>query len=155
MTNPTIYLQTLVAAIDAVGAKKYLNNPKLKATVFAPTNEAFASLFVALNTTPELALQNTVLVKGVLDYHLIPDDVIYTKDLEQIQSWGTNLGNQLLTIVKAGKAKVRIYYGAMKFDGTTDLKFGGYAQITVPNVKADKAVVQVINRVLIPALPQA
>jgi nicotinamide riboside kinase len=59
-----------------------------------------------------------------------------------------------MQLVKAGKAKVRVYYGDMKFDGTS-LKYSGYAQIVKADIKADKAVVQVINRVLIPALPTA
>lgn len=140
--------------IDAVGAKKVLNNPNLKATVFAPTNEAFDALFAALNVTPQEALQNVGLLQAVLDYHLIPGDRILTKNLDRLQSWGTNLPGQFLYFAKAGKAKVRVYFGRMKFDGATDLNFGGFAQIIVPNVKADKAVVQVINNVLIPALPQ-
>lgn len=41
-------LTTLVAAIDAAGYKSLLNDKTLKATVFAPTNEAFEGPFTEI-----------------------------------------------------------------------------------------------------------
>ena len=145
-------MQTLVSAIDAAGYKKTLDNKNFKGTVWAPTNEAFAVAIAALNSTAPALLGNKLLLQTILNYHIIPDDVLYRKDLDTLQDWGTNLDDATVTIVKSGKAKIRVYYGDMDFVGTT-LSYPGYAQVVVEDVKADKAVVQVINKVLIPPLP--
>ena len=58
-------LTTLVAAIDAANFKGAFNDAHLKTTVFAPTNEAFATLIGALNTTAADLLKNKALLRTV------------------------------------------------------------------------------------------
>ena len=148
--------QTLVAAIDAVGLKPVLNNKLFKGTVFAPTNAAFELLFKELNTTGAALLKNKVLVKAVLEYHIIEKDVLYRSSLSTLQSWDTSLPKQTITLYVPNKpAKVRVYYGKPKPCGIQPLdsiQYTGFAAVLVGDVKADRAVVQVIDRVLIPTL---
>lgn len=147
-------LSTLVAAVDAAGFKNLLNNPNFKGTVFAPTNEAFGILLDNLGVTAEELLGNTDLLKTVLRYHIIPDDRLTTQSLEQLQSWGTDLDDdQVLDIFKSPKGTVRIYYGGVT-PGRQSLKYPGSAKIIpgLRNIRADRAIVQVIDRVLVPKL---
>ncbi|MDX2076721.1 MAG: fasciclin domain-containing protein [bacterium] len=44
-------------------------------TVFAPTNAAFEALFAALGVTADEALENTELLKTVLRYHILEDEL--------------------------------------------------------------------------------
>jgi uncharacterized surface protein with fasciclin (FAS1) repeats len=146
-------LSTLVAAVDAAGFKSVLDSPSFKGTVFAPTNEAFAILLEDLGVTADELLSDTKLLKAVLNYHVIPDDRLTTQSLEQLQSWGTNLGDQLLDIFKGPNGTVRIYYGGVS-PGRQALKYPGSAKIIpgLRNIRADRAIVQVIDRVLVPQL---
>ena len=57
---------TLVAAAQAAGLAPALSNAGLQATVFAPTNAAFAALLQALGVTPAQLLANTNLLASVL-----------------------------------------------------------------------------------------
>ena len=97
-------------------------------------------------------MKNKVLVKAVLEYHIIEKDVLYRSSLSTLQSWGTSLPKQSITLYVPNKpAKVRVYYGKAK--PTVDsIKYTGFASVVVGDVKADRAVVQVIDRVLVPTL---
>ena len=57
---------TLVAAAQAAGLVSTLSNPALQATIFAPTNAAFAALFQALNVSPAELLANTTQLQALL-----------------------------------------------------------------------------------------
>ena len=141
-----------MAAIDAAdpSVKKLLNSPSFTGTVFAPTNEAFALLISALNTTPEALLSNKKLLTAVLNYHVIPDDVLTKKKLASIQDWGTNLGNTKVTITKSKAGTIRVYYGEQTFN-QDNVGYDGSAKVIKADVKADHAIVDVIDRVLVPA----
>ena len=90
--------QTFVAAIDIAGYKSLLNNGNFKGTVFAPTNEGFAATLAELNITGAALLANKNLVRTVLNYHILPDDVLYRNDLAPLQDWGTNLDSQTVAV---------------------------------------------------------
>lgn len=145
-------LNTLVAVIDATGMKKMLDSPSFKGTVFAPTDEAFAALLVALNVDAATALKNKALLTAVLNYHIITGDVLTKKKLAPIQSWGTNLDDQEITINKTPFGTLRTYFGA-KNAGKDSIVWGGSAKVIKADVKADRAIVQVIDAVMVPVLP--
>jgi len=69
--------------------------------------------------------------------------------LYDIQSWGTNLKNAQITIVKNKADSLRVYYGNQE-KSESSITWDGSARVIVADVKADKAIVQVINRVMIP-----
>ena len=66
-------LSTLVAAVRSCPPiLAAATNPDTAVTLFAPTNEAFASALAALNMTAEALLGNQNLLCTVLEYHIVP-----------------------------------------------------------------------------------
>lgn len=135
-------LTTLVAAIDAAGFKGTFDGGHLKGTVFAPTNEAFAELIEALGTTPEELLANKALLRKVLKYHVVGGAPIRSSailnKLTKVYTWtGLPIG------AKKNDGDVTIYYGK-----GLDSK----AKVITANVKANQAIVHVINKVLVPPM---
>lgn len=147
-------MQTLVAAIDAVGFKPVLNDPKFRGTVFAPTNEAFDKLFKALNTTAAGVLAQPNLVKAVLSYHVVPKEVFTRRGPNKVLDLTTLLKQRVTVAVPRGNAKMRVYYGAQKLQEKA-LAYAGSANVVVPDVRANRAIVQVIDEVLVPTLPKS
>ena len=128
----------MVAAIDAAGFKGTFDGGHLKGTVFAPTNEAFAELIAALDTTAEDLLANKALLRKVLKYHVVRGEPIPSsaipKKLTKVHTWtGLPIG------VKASNDGVTVYYGK-----GLDSK----AKVVKADVKANQAIIHVINRVL-------
>jgi uncharacterized surface protein with fasciclin (FAS1) repeats len=74
-------LSTLTAAIDASNLGDILKSPGLIATVFAPTNEAFADLLEEAGVDAATLLADTELVNRVLRYHVIPGKSLTTAKL--------------------------------------------------------------------------
>lgn len=63
---------TLYAAVEAAGLGETLANPDVNLTVFAPTNQAFAELLLALNIAdPADLLSQTDALRSILAYHVI------------------------------------------------------------------------------------
>ncbi|MDL5031559.1 fasciclin domain-containing protein [Pelomonas sp. APW6] len=106
-------------------------------TVFAPTNDAFASLLTELGVTKQQLLADKTLLRAVLQYHV--------------------LGAQVPKVsVPVGKAITPLQGGIFKIDSTT----GGLvvtdgrnrqARILATDVMASNGVVHVIDKVLLPA----
>ena len=66
-------LSTLVAAVSACPSiLAAATNPNTAVTLFAPTNEAFATALASLNMTAEAVLGNQELLCNVLEYHIVP-----------------------------------------------------------------------------------
>ena len=67
-------LTILTAALKAAGLDTMLMSDD-KYTVFAPTDDAFAAALQKLNMTEEQLLADDVLLKSVLPYHVVPNEV--------------------------------------------------------------------------------
>lgn len=131
-------LSTLLAALQAVNLTGTLDDEDLVATVFAPTNAAFASLLSALNLTAQELLANTDLVQAVLSYHVVPGVAANSADLMDGQILPTLLGTSSLTVdLSAG-------------DVVINSETGGMANVTSADIPACDAVVHVIDSVLVP-----
>ena len=74
--NPN--LSILVEAVTAANLATTLSGPG-PYTVFAPTNEAFASLFTELGVTEAQLLANTTLLTSVLEYHVLSASVMTSR----------------------------------------------------------------------------
>lgn len=68
-------LSILVEAVVAAGLVEALSAPG-PLTVFAPTNDAFASLLAELGVTKEALLANKTLLTSVLTYHVVSGRVL-------------------------------------------------------------------------------
>lgn len=134
-------LSTLVDVASAVGLAQALADPNLVATVLAPTNAAFASLLQRLNLTSDQLIANESLVRLVLSYHLIPGQALTAAQLSNGQTLQTGDQGETLTVVKSA--------GGVEFDPTGP--GAPNARVVQADIAAGKAVVHVIDQVLIPA----
>jgi uncharacterized surface protein with fasciclin (FAS1) repeats len=122
-------LSTLVAAVTAADLGPTLQG-KGPFTVFAPTNDAFASIQSTVDTLLKPA--NKKELAKILSYHVVPG-ATKAADLTD---------GQELTTVQGKKLKVAIDGDAVTVGGAT---------VTQPNVEALNGVVHVIDKVLVPS----
>jgi uncharacterized surface protein with fasciclin (FAS1) repeats len=125
-------LSILVEAVVAAGLVEALSAPG-PLTVFAPTNDAFASLLTELGVTKEALLANKTLLTTVLTYHVVSGRVL--------------------------KADVPINTPIKTLQGATftvgsDLKItdgrGRRSGITATDILCSNGVVHVIDKVILP-----
>lgn len=149
--NPTLVEAAesagLTTLLDAVGVVDGLANSLLDAgsiTVFAPTNDAFASLLTATNTSNLTELVEAIgginNLETVLGYHVV-GSAAFAEDLTAGQTL-TTLAGQTLTVNISG-ASVTI----------SDVS-GNTFNVVTADVAIDNGVVHVIDGVLLPALPE-
>lgn len=129
-------LSTLVAALIRAGLAGTLNDTSLVATVFAPTNAAFVALEKKLGYTPDQLLASSIL-KPTLLYHVVPKVAAQSPSLANGQVLATLLPGQNLTI----------YTG----NGVTVSGVQTAANVTQANILASKAVIHIVDTVLLPA----
>uniref|UniRef100_A0A7S0RF88 FAS1 domain-containing protein n=1 Tax=Chlamydomonas leiostraca TaxID=1034604 RepID=A0A7S0RF88_9CHLO len=136
-------LSSLLAAVQAANLTSTLSDPNLVATVFAPTNSAFDALLAALNTTLAGLAADKEGLAATLMYHLVPGVAARSTQLTNQQSLPTLLAGRNLTVSLPGGGAVRIISQL-----TT-------AKVTAANVSAGKAIVHIVDTVLLPdpALP--
>jgi uncharacterized surface protein with fasciclin (FAS1) repeats len=89
----TPQLSTLLAAVKAAGLAQTLSTEG-PITVFAPTNEAWATVLTALGITPAELLSNPSVVRALLLNHVVPGDVT-ASDLRNGQVLTTLLGGKI------------------------------------------------------------
>ena len=124
---------TLLAAAKAAGLVDALKGPG-PLTVFAPTDQAFATLIRRLRTTPEKLLSDPARLASILKYHVVAGEV-FSPQLK--------VGRNVVTTLNGNKIVVRKYR-----NGTVTVN--GTARVTTANIDASNGVIHVINRVLIP-----
>lgn len=124
---------TLVAAVQAAGLVETLQGEG-PFTVFAPTEEAFATALDALGITAEELLADTDLLTQVLTYHVVP---------------GKNLAADVVTLDGADVATVNGATVGIAIDG--DSVFVNDATVVATDIEASNGVIHVIDTVLLPA----
>jgi uncharacterized surface protein with fasciclin (FAS1) repeats len=125
-------LSILVEAVVAAGLVNALSAPG-PLTVFAPTNDAFASLLSELGVTKEALLANKTLLTSVLTYHVVSGRVL--KDQVPINTPITTLQGATFTV----GADLRITDGR-----------GRSAGIAATDILCSNGVVHVIDKVILP-----
>ena len=126
----------LVEAINAAGLSDTLNGPG-PYTVFAPTNDAFASLLAELSLSKEALLANKPLLTAVLTYHVLP---------AQVEKAAVPAG-KAITTVQGGIFKVDAVGGSLVITDGRNRK----STITATDIPASNGVVHVVDKVLLPA----
>lgn len=123
---------TLVTAVATSELLPVVTNPFVSLTVFAPTNQAFDNLAVALNTDVNglLALPN---LADVLTYHVL--------DVEVASSSVTN-GGIVQPVSPTNTLKTTVTGGG-------DV-FVNQAQVTAVDLGADNGIVHVLDAVVLP-----
>jgi uncharacterized surface protein with fasciclin (FAS1) repeats len=121
-------LSTLVTAVKKAGLVDTLNGLPA-ATVFAPSNDAFAALPKA---TLDKVLADKALLTKILTYHVVP---------------GEKIGPDAL----AAKPLPTVEKGTVKVTGSgADFTVNGNAKVLCGNVQTSNATVYIIDHVLMP-----
>lgn len=135
--------KTLSAAIKAAGLDKTLSDPKLEATIFAPTDAAFEKALKALKLTAAQLLADKELLTKVLKYHVVPGKGIKSFDLKKgTTSVKTLEGGSVDVVVKDEHVLLR--------DITVKGKKDSKGQVVIPNIPYNKIIVHAIDGVLLP-----
>ena len=121
---------TLLAAAKAAGLDRTLAGPG-PLTVFAPTDEAFATALQQLGLTADQLLADTATLTSILTYHVVQGEVLST-DLTDGMKAPTVNGAELTVDISGGTVKV---------DDAT---------VTTPDLKASNGVIHVVDGVLLP-----
>lgn len=130
----TILLAALENADPSIAPA--LNERWRRATVFAPTDAAFADLLKALDITSEELLQNRGLLNAVLAYHVVPCVDFDGKTLAEAN------GGLIASLLPDHPHKISTSGSRLKIDD---------AQILTADVRAANGVIHVIDKVLVPA----
>ncbi|TNE63921.1 MAG: fasciclin domain-containing protein [Bacteroidetes bacterium] len=140
ISNPDF--STLVAAVVKTGLVDFLSRNDLDATVFAPTNAAFAALPAPFNNAQNInniTDQRQIKMLGqILRFHVAKGS--YT---------AAQLGNGAYNTYKTAATPFanRIYVSR---DAANSVFINGNSQVVAADVLADNGVIHVINKVLLP-----
>ena len=126
----------LVEAISAAGLTETLNRDGAY-TVFAPTNDAFASLLAELGVSKDALLANKPLLTTVLTYHVLP---------AKVEKAGVPAGKAVTTLQGSIFKVDAVGGGLVITDGRNRA-----STITGTDIAARNGVVHVVNKVLLPA----
>ena len=121
---------TLVAAVTAAELGETLSGTG-PFTVFAPLDEAFASL-PAGTVESLIEPSNKAKLQGILTYHVVAGKVMST-DLADGMKAKTVNGAEITITLKDGRVLIND------------------AEVVVANVETDNGVIHVINKVILPA----
>jgi len=125
--NPSF--STLVNLTSIANLTAVLNST-LPLTVFAPTNDAFAKLPSSL---VQSLLNNTLLLRSILAYHVVPNVALAPSDLQNIGILPTGNG-LVITLNTAANGTIRV----------------NNASIVMSSVRARNGIINVIDTVLTP-----
>ncbi|KAL3143676.1 hypothetical protein ABBQ38_002471 [Trebouxia sp. C0009 RCD-2024] len=115
-------------------------DPNLVATVFVPTNDAFSKALSQYGVTPSQALQQASLIKGLLQYHVVPGMALTVDTLTDGQTLPTALTGQSLKVKKTGNS--------VMIQSAT----GSAANLVEADVPVCKATLQVVDALLFPSV---
>jgi uncharacterized surface protein with fasciclin (FAS1) repeats len=137
----TPQLSSLVEVASAIGLAETLADENLVATAFAPNNAAFAAFLKEYNLTPDQLTAQPDLARLVLSYHLVPGVAATASSLTNGQQLPTQDQGQTITVIKNGN-NVSLKPSA---DGAP------IANVVTGDIKAGKAIVHIVDQVLVPA----
>eukprot|EP01025_Chloroclados_australasicus_P006014 TRINITY_DN11979_c0_g2_i1.p1 TRINITY_DN11979_c0_g2~~TRINITY_DN11979_c0_g2_i1.p1 ORF type:complete len:457 (-),score=80.64 TRINITY_DN11979_c0_g2_i1:259-1629(-) len=129
-------LSTLVEALVAANLVDILSDGSAPLTVFAPTNAAFESTLMDLGMTLEELVAEPGLLDEILLYHVV-EGTFFSSDLFD--------GQQLTTLSFERELTVSIDVPTVQIRG-----LGSFAEVADADIPAGKAVVHIIDYVLLP-----
>jgi len=128
---------TLVSAVQEAGLVETLSSEG-PFTVFAPTNDAFASALESLDMTAEELLASEDL-GGILTYHVVAGAVLAADVVAAVEAGGSEF---VVATVNGADLTVTVQDGMVMLNGT--------ATVTAADLMAGNGVVHVIDAVLLP-----
>ena len=134
-------LTTLLPALDAADLVNAVTAEGTAQTIFAPSNEAFATALDALGLTLEDLIGNTELLTEILLYHILPNPFT-TADFSSSGTFETLLGDGS----SCGVDTVEVVSG----DSVTIVGGTSNATVLIADVETCSGVLHVIDFVLLP-----
>ena len=134
--------------MDTAGYQNRLNR-YFNGTIFAPSDHAFENWALDMKTDEELLLKNRPLLRHVLSYHIINNKVLLKEKMKPMQTWHTDLYRAYITIYKSRYGPVRILFGELLLRGN-GFEYDAFASITRPNLKSERGVMHMVDRVILP-----
>ena len=130
-----------------------MSDPNLVATVFAPNDYAFQRLTSDGGSTPQALLQAPpAILKEILNYHVIPGRAVAATDLKSGLRFDTLAGDPILVESQKIKNDPK-YAGCSSLDIHLDTYVDEDPEPIICDVKACKALVHIVDYVLIPNQP--
>ncbi len=123
------------AALQTSGLADDLQVRTRTYTVFAPTNDAFATLGISLGLSPQQVVQDRSLVRRIVQYHILGGEF----------SLGRTLQEDPLEVFTFSNDPMRVDFINNRIEINQ-----GEAVVIQPNVFVDNGVIHVINRLLLP-----
>ncbi len=134
-SNPDFSI--LVAAAAKAGLVDVLNNPRVRLTVFAPTNAAFADLLKRLGVTNGLDGLSVEQLRVILKYHVVAQPITAAQAVAAAKQ----------------NAKVETAGGSIALSLQGDaLKIDTDSTVVATDLQAKNGIVHVIDRVLLPSI---
>ncbi|KAL4854787.1 F-box/WD repeat-containing protein 7 [Chlorella vulgaris] len=157
MSTPTAIPANCLSVAEAAGLSSALSDRSLKATVFAPSDEAFEAALADLGMTSAQLLVDTEMLQAILKYHVVPGDALTSADLRDEEKLPTLLAADLEGAAEGeedGVLTVQIQQVYSLAGRSSRVKVDGSlssAVVVMPDVNAGcPAVVHVIDNVLLP-----
>lgn len=140
VSNPAF--STLVAAVLKTNSAGLLSRPNLNATVFAPTNDAFAQLPEPFNNAANISAitdaRQIQFLGQILKYHVVPE----RRNAAQLPN------GSYKTLRTAITPQNHLLYVGRSAAGNVFIN--GNTQVVTADVQATNGVIHVINQVLMP-----
>eukprot|EP00775_Hariotina_reticulata_P013542 gene13542-13668_t len=133
-------MSILVNALNRVDLHQTIADPNFSGTIFAPTNKAFRVALLKLKLTPEQLYADKTALTNILSYHVVGGQALAAGDLKDGQQL-TTVSQQPLTV------------HVDKVAGTSIQGGEDTAKVLAVDIKAGKAIIHVIDTVLLPPKP--
>eukprot|EP01023_Acetabularia_acetabulum_P001392 TRINITY_DN1052_c0_g1_i1.p3 TRINITY_DN1052_c0_g1~~TRINITY_DN1052_c0_g1_i1.p3 ORF type:complete len:167 (-),score=17.43 TRINITY_DN1052_c0_g1_i1:161-661(-) len=110
-------------------------------TIFVPTNQAFQTLFLALELSYEEMIEDKIALKDILLYHVVPEH-ISTEQLADKLVLPTFLENRMLVVAHQYKTNITNITG-----------IGSTAKLATQAINLGEGIIHVLDTVLLPFIP--
>lgn len=133
-------MSMLVDGVERAGLHTAIADPNFEATIFAPTNWAFEVALVKLRISPAQLWTDKTALTNLLSYHTVLGKALSAGDLKDGQQLTTASQHHLT--VKVDKVAGTFIQGGKES-----------AKVVAADIKAGKAVIHVVDAVLVPPKP--
>eukprot|EP01023_Acetabularia_acetabulum_P001393 TRINITY_DN1052_c0_g1_i2.p1 TRINITY_DN1052_c0_g1~~TRINITY_DN1052_c0_g1_i2.p1 ORF type:complete len:696 (-),score=76.76 TRINITY_DN1052_c0_g1_i2:773-2860(-) len=134
-------LSIFMELLDAAEIGEILQGDLNGMTIFVPTNQAFQTLFLALELSYEEMIEDKIALKDILLYHVVPEH-ISTEQLADKLVLPTFLENRMLVVAHQYKTNITNITG-----------IGSTAKLATQAINLGEGIIHVLDTVLLPFIP--
>ncbi len=151
ITEVDTEFSTLILGLETTGLDAVLRNSEAEYTVFAPTDDAFASSLDAMGLTLEDLLNDTARLNQILQYHVLGTAL----DASTIASNADENGSLTLATLEGSEIAATMTEDGLVLNADPVLEDSGI-NVTATDIRATNGIIHVIDGVLLPqSAPQS